>query len=215
LASGGAARTRAGNGLLAVEAAGGAAYDEFVYDPANPVPTRGGPICCTGNAKDRPGAVEQADVESRQDVLVYTSQPLAADLTIAGPVSAHLRVSSSALDTDIVARLVDVLPDGRALNVQEGALRLRYRAGIARPALMESGTPYDVRVDMRSIAYMFRQGHRLRLDVTSSSFPRLERNLNTGGDNAFETRMVIAKNRIHYFPPGASYLEMPVLAGGR
>ena len=103
--------------------------DTFRYDPMQPVPSRGGPVCCTGNPADREGPVDQLDVESREDVLVFTSEPLVRPLRIAGPLHATLTVSSSALDTDFVARLVDVWPDGRAIGIQEGALRARYRQG--------------------------------------------------------------------------------------
>ena len=216
LGSGGHANTRAGDGTLARTAGASASSDSFRYDPANPVPSRGGPLCCTGNPSDRPGPAEQADVEARDDVLVYTSGPLAADLRIAGPLRAHLTVSSDALDTDLVLRLVHVWPDGRATSVQEGALRLRYRDGFLQPRLMEPGQRYKATVDIRSIAYMLPQGHRLRLQLTSSSFPRLERNLNTGAaNNANETRLVVAVNRIHHAPDAQSYLELPVLATPR
>lgn len=189
-----------------------AAADEFSYDPANPVPSRGGPVCCTGNPADKPGPADQAVVEARDDVLVYTSAPLAQDLRIAGPIRARLTVSSSASDTDLVLRLVHVWPDGRATSIQEGALRLRYRDGVTRPRLMTPGERVQVTVDVRAIAYELPRGHRLRLQVTSSSFPRLERNLNTGAtNNADETHMVVAVNRIHHGSQTESYIETYVL----
>ncbi len=213
LGSGGKANTRSGDGTLATSPGAASAFDTFRYDPANPVPSRGGPVCCTGDSRDQPGPADQSDVEVRDDVLVYTSAPLAADLRIAGPLRAHLTVSSDAPDTDLVLRLVHVWPDGRATGIQEGALRLRYRDGFQNPRLMTPGQRYDVTVDMRSIAYMLPRGHRLRLQVTSSSFPRLERNLNTGAsNNAAETRVVVALNRIHHSPEALSYLELPVFA---
>ena len=189
------------------------AFDEFRYDPANPVPSRGGPVCCTGIAAERSGPADQADVEVRDDVLVYTSQPLERDLRIAGPLVAHLNVSSDAPDTDLVARLVHVWPDGRALGIQEGALapalsrRLRVpRADAGRASATRS------KVDMRSIAYTIPRGHRVRLQITSSSFPRLERNLNTGArNNADESAMRVALNRVYHDVAGASFLVLPVL----
>jgi uncharacterized protein len=198
LSSAGAASTGSGNGVLATSPPAAAAADEYRYDPMNPVPTRGGPICCTGSAADRAGPIDQADVEARNDVLVYTSAPLTSALRIAGPLRAVLDVSSSARDTDFVARLVHVSPDGRALGIQEGALRARYREGINKPKLLEPGVKTRVEIDMRSIAYTIPAGHRLRLHVTSSSFPRLERNLNTGGNNVDETVGVVAVNRVHH-----------------
>ena len=148
-------------------------------------------MCCTGNPADRPGPADQEEIEKRKDVLVYTTAPMDADYWIAGPIKASLTVSSDVKDTDIVARLVHVWPDGRATSIQEGALRLRYRNGFRKPVFLEPGQPVRVMVDMRSIAYKVPKGHRLRLDVTSSSFPRLERNWNTVGDNAVETLALV------------------------
>jgi hypothetical protein len=212
LGSGGRANTRNGDGVLVKTVAPSDARDRFRYDPLDPAPSRGGPVCCTGNPHERPGPADQAEVESRDDVLVYTSAPLDEVLRIAGPLRAHFTVSSSATDTDLVARLVHVRPDGKALGIQEGALRLRYRDGFGSATLMEPGRRYDVVVDMRSIAYSIPKGHRLRLDVTSSSFPRLERNLNTGAsNNADETRSVVAQNEIHHGANAVSFLELAVL----
>jgi putative CocE/NonD family hydrolase len=121
-------------------------------------------------------------------------------------------VSSDAPDTDLVARLVDVFPDGRAIGIQEGALRLRYRDGFEHPVMMRPGERYEATVDMRAIAYAFAPGHRLRLQVTSSSFPRLERNLNTGAaNNSAETAMRVATNRVWHDASGGSRLVLYVL----
>ena len=216
LGSSGHANSRRGDGTLSTERGRGGDSDSFKYDPSNPVPSRGGPLCCTGNPDDRSGPVDQTDVEARDDVLVYTSAPVASDLRIAGPMRAHLTVSSDALDTDLVVRLVHVWPDGRATGIQEGALRMRYRESFTRPSLLVPGELYAVDVDMRSIAYMVPRGHRLRLHVTSSSFPRLERNLNTGEpNNADGTRIAIAHNRIHHGPETPSFLSLPVFAPAR
>jgi putative CocE/NonD family hydrolase len=210
LGSGGKANSRAGDGVLSLQPPTAAGRDTFRYDPADPVPSRGGAWCCTGDSRDVNGAVDQSDVETRADVLVYTSAPLDTDLRIAGPLKAVLTFASDAPDTDLVARLVDVSPDGKALNIQEGALRLRYRDGV--PAtLMEPGREYTVTVDLRSIAYLVPAGHRLRLDVTSSSFPRLERNLNTGGDNYRETEGRVATNHLLHGEGVEAYLALPVL----
>lgn len=210
LDSTGRANTRDGNGALSTVMPVADGFDEYRYDPMNPVPTRGGAICCTGNAADRAGPLDQADVEVRDDVLVYTSAPLKSALRIAGPLRAVLHISSSARDTDFVARLVHVAPDGRAIGIQEGALRARYREGIGQPKLLEPGTTVRLDVDMRSIAYTIPAGHRLRLHVTSSSFPRLERNLNTGGNNFDETVGVVAVNRVHHAKDSerTSYLQL-------
>jgi predicted acyl esterase len=200
-----------GDGLLVPDAPARAAVDAFTYDPRHPVPSRGGPVCCTGNPADHAGPASQKDVEVRDDVLVYTTPVLRSPLRIAGPLRAVLTVSSSAPDTDFVARLVDVAPDGSTLSIQEGALRARYRDGFDKPRLLVPGQPATLTVDMRSIAWRVDTGHRLRLDVTSSSFPRLERNLNTGGDNARETRIVVARNRVLHGGETPSYVELAVL----
>jgi uncharacterized protein len=206
------ANSRVGDGRLLPNAPKAAlAYDEYRYDPLNPVPTRGGPMCCTGNPADHAGPVDQRDVEVRDDVLVYTSPVLAAPLRIAGKLRAVLNVSSSARDTDFVARLVHVWPDGRATNIQEGALRARYRKGFDQPTLLVPDERVELVVDMRSIAYHVPQGHQLRLDITSSSFPRLERNLNTGGRNFDEAVSLVATNRIYHDMRGASYVELSML----
>lgn len=211
LGSTGSANTRDGNGTLSRAEATSALSDTWRYDPNDPAPSRGGPICCTGNPDDRPGPAEQADVEVRKDVLVYTTEPMASDMWIAGPLKARLVVSSDVKDTDLVARLVHVWPDGRATSIQEGALRLRYRDGFGSPVFLTPGVPVQATVDMRSIAYRVPKGHRLRLDLTSSSFPRLERNLNTGGNNFTETKPVVATNTIHYGIDGGSWLDLPVM----
>ena len=207
----GAANSRAGHGVLQLAAPEADQTDTFHYDPAKPVPTRGGPVCCTNDPGQVQGMVDQTDVETRDDVLVYTSPVLESDLTIAGPLRADLYVSSSARDTDLIARLVDVFPDGRALNIQEGALRLRYRESFVAPALMTPGEVYRVSVDMRAIAYQLPKGHRLRLQITSSNFPRLERNLNTGGNNFDESQPVVATNRILRSLQYPSAVVLPIL----
>lgn len=214
LGSDGRANAVGGNGRMATQPAHGADFDGYRYDPMNPVPSRGGPVCCTGDLHAKAGPVDQAEVESRDDVLVYTSAPVATDLRIAGPLRLHLSFSSNAPDTDIVARLTHVRPDGLSTNIQEGALRLSHRDGLSIAAPLRTDETYAVDVDMRSIAYMIPKGHRLRLQVTSSSFPRLERHLNGPGRNADATVARIALNRVHYGASGdASYLVLPVLAG--
>lgn len=211
LSSAGHANSRAGNGVLVPSAASHGGVDRYVYDPMRPVPSRGGPVCCTGDPRVRSGPVDQADVEQRNDVLVYTSAPLDAPLRVAGNVRAQLWVSASTTDTDFVARLVDVGPNGQAINIQEGALRARYRNGVDKPELLRPGAIVPIEIDMRAIAWLLPAGHRLRLDITSSSFPRLERNLNTGGNNATEAKGTIAQVRIHHGAQYPSFVEFDVL----
>lgn len=211
LGSDGRANSGSGNGTLSLQPRTGAASDTWRYDPADPVPTRGGPICCTGT-DDPVGPTDQGDVEKREDVLIYTSPALEEDLTVAGPIRLRVQISSDVMDTDLVARLTHVFPDGRSIGIQEGALRLRYRDGFTAPRLLEPGQRVEATVSLRDIAYRFPKGHRLRLHLTSSSFPRLERNLNTGGENATETRALVATTRVHYDRPDTgSWLELHVL----
>jgi putative CocE/NonD family hydrolase len=200
------------NGDALVRSRPGAASSEsFVYDPANPVITTGG-----NHSLVHPGIsvgpFDQRSVEARSDVLVYTGPVLDAPLDVTGPVSARLFVSSSAPDTDIVARLVDVHPDGRAINLCEGVLRARYRSSIEEPSLMTAGEVYEIAVDLGPTANVFLPGHRVRLDVTSSNFPRIDRNMNTGGPIGFETTWQIARNTIHHGGAHASRLILPVIA---
>ena len=211
--SGGQANSKNGNGTLRLDPqATSAEFDEYRYDPTSPVPSVGGPVCCTGNPEDRPGLVDQDIVENRSDVLVYTSAPLLEDLIIAGPLKAILTISSTSPDTDFVGRIAHVRPDGISTNIQEGALRARYRKGITRPEFLTRNQPTTLTIDMRPIAYRIPKGHRLRLQITSSSFPRLERNLNTGAENnSREANAIVATNRVFHVANQLSYLEMYVL----
>ena len=198
-----------GSGTLEPEAARISAEPRlFVSDPADPVPSIGGAICCTGNPDERSGPVFQNAIESRDDLLLYSSAPLDRPLRVAGPVRADLRVSVDAPDTDLVLRLIDVDPDGHALLVQEGALRLRYRDGFDRPALLVPSETYPVEIDLRDIAYTFTAGHRVQLHVAGTSFPRLERNLNTGRANYAETEVRKAAITLHSDPDAPSALVL-------
>lgn len=207
LHSAGHANSRFGDGRLGWDAPVRTAADTVVYDPGAPVPTRGGPADLDGV-----GPRDQRDIEARADVLVYTSAPLERDLDVVGPLSVELFVSSSAVDTDITAKLVDVHHDGRALGVQEGILRLRYREGMHRQVRMKRGAVYAIRIDLQATAYTFVRGHAIRLEISSSNFPRFDRNLNTGGSNVDESTWVVATNTVHHSPLRASHLVLPVLA---
>jgi putative CocE/NonD family hydrolase len=184
--------------------------DTFIYDPATPVPSLGGQACCTG-LDSGAGAYDQSEIEMRHDVLVYTSDVLEEGLNVTGPLEVVLYVSSSARDTDFMAKLVDVYPDGRAFNVQEGALRMRYREGFSKDLRMNEGEVYEARLDLHATANYFGPGHRVRLEVSSSSFPRFDRNLNTGGNNYDESEWVIAENAVHHSPAYPSHLLLPVI----
>ncbi len=214
LRSGGHANTADGDGELSAEAPGEQPEDVFIYDPTDPVPTTGGPTFLPGlfigaNA----GPFDQRAVEQRADVLCYTTPPLAEPLEVTGPVELVVHVSSSAPDTDVTGKLVDVHPDGRAENLCEGILRARYRNSLSEPELMERGQVYELTVDLVATANVFAAGHRIRLEVSSSNFPRFDRNTNTGGTIADETEQDLrpATNRVHHCASHPSRLVLPVI----
>lgn len=232
LASGGRANTSAGDGRLTTDAPSTAATaadapaagatgalsdaptDSYRYDPRDPTPTVGGSTFLPGlfigaNAGPR----DQREVETREDVLSYTSEPLAEPLTVIGPVELVLHASSSALDTDFTAKLVDVHPDGRAENLADGILRARYRDSLSEPSPLTPGEVYELRIDLVATANVFAAGHRIRVDVSSSNFPRFDRNTNTGGTIAEEAAadLVVADNTVHHTPVHPSRLVLPVI----
>ena len=166
--------------------------------------------CCTGTAEGA-GGYDQSTIEMRHDVLVYTSDPLEKGLEVTGPLEVVLYVASSATDTDFTAKLVDVYPDGRAFNVQEGAQRMRYREGFSKNLRMKKGEVYEIHIDLHATSNYFGPGHRIRLEVSSSNFPRWDRNLNTGGNNYDETEWVTAENTVHHSEKYSSHLVLPVI----
>jgi len=211
LHSDGAANTAKGNGRLSLTTPKQERPDTFTYDPANPVPSRGGSICCTGNPKDQPGSFDNTDIEQRPDVLVYTTDVLRDGLELTGPMRAVVHLSSDAPDTDITVKLLDVFPDGRSMNLQEGVTRVRYRDGFDQARMMSPGKVYAVPIDLHATSWYLAPGHRLRVQISSSSFPRFDRNLNTGGRNYDETTWRNAKNTIHHSSVYPSRLILPVV----
>jgi putative CocE/NonD family hydrolase len=211
LSSGGKANTLSGDGVLATQAPEGDSPDTFAYDPMNPVPSYGGNVCCTGNAVAG-GAFDQRKMEQRPDILVYTTEPLKEGAEVSGPIEATLYVSSDVKDTDITVKLIDVYPDGPAYNLDETIQRLRYRDGYDKPlAWMESGTVYKVTLQPMTTSNYFEAGHRIRLEVSSSNFPRFDRNLNTGGKNYDETKGVVAHNSVHHSNQYPSQITITVV----
>ncbi len=208
LRSGGNANTAAGDGLLAADGPGGAA-DEYVYDPADPVPTVGGNMCCTNDLLPS-GAFDQREVEQRDDVLVYSTQPLDEDLTVIGPVRVKLWAASSAPDTDFTAKLVDVHPDGYAHNVSEGIIRARYRDSEHRESWLTPGAVHDYTIDLGYTATVFRRGHRIRLEVSSSNFPHFDRNPNTATAFGESAEIEPATQRVHHDAMHPSQLVVQV-----
>jgi len=211
LHSDGHANSRSGNGSLSVSAPRQEPPDRFTYDPANPVPSRGGPICCTGDPH-ADGSYDQSEIESRSDVLVYTTGALQKGVEVTGPLKVVLHASSSAKDTDFTAKLVDVYPDGKSYNVQEGVLRARFREGFTKKVWMKSGEVYEIPIDLEATSNYFGPGHRIRVEVSSSNFPRFDRNLNTGGNNYDETKWLTAENQVQHSAAHPSYILLPVIA---
>jgi hypothetical protein len=211
LHSDGHANSRSGTGTLSTAAPEQEPPDRYTYDPSKPVPSRGGPLCCTGTPDAPEGSFDQSEIEARQDVLVYTTPALSEGVEVTGPVKAVLYVSSSAKDTDFTVKLVDVYPDGAAYNVQEGILRARHREGFTKKVWMKPGEVYEVTVDLEATSNYFGPGHRIRIEVSSSNFPRFDRNLNTGGNNYDETTWVVAENQIHHSAKHPSHVLLPVI----
>ncbi|MCX2946806.1 CocE/NonD family hydrolase [Lentzea sp. NEAU-D7] len=212
LAGGGRANTATGDGVLTRDAAVTEATDTFLYDPRRPVPTLGGTVLA-GAPGAHPGPADQAAVEARDDVLCFTTAVLDRPVEVTGHVTLVLHVSSSAADTDFTGKLVDVHPDGRAILLCEGVQRVRYRDSLTEPALLEPGTVCELTVDLCVTSNVFLAGHRIRLEVSSSNFPRYDRNTNTGGPIAAGTEddLVVAVNRVHHGPSRPSRLVLPLI----
>ncbi len=208
--SAGRANSLSGAGALSTLPPVNEPPDHFVYDPAEPVPTRGGGLCCD-NEHLASGAFDQRPVEARDDVLVYSTPELKEDLEVTGPVSVELYASSSAVDTDFTAKLVDVWPNGYAQNLTDGILRARYRNSPERAEFMNPGEIYKLHVDLWATSNVFLKGHRVRLEISSSNFPRFDRNLNTGEDAGHATRLVKATNTIYHDPKHPSAVILAVI----
>jgi hypothetical protein len=211
LASGGRANSLFGDGRLVLDPPERDLPDTFTYDPLNPVLSYGGNVCCTGNAITA-GAFDQRKMEARQDVLVYTSDPFPDGVELTGPITPTLYVSSDARDTDFTVKVLDVYPDGRAYNLDETIQRMRYRDGYEKPPVwMQKGRVYKVTMQPLTTSNCFAPGHRLRIEVSSSNFPRFDRNLNTGGNNYDETTALVARNTVHHSKQYPSQIVVTVV----
>jgi putative CocE/NonD family hydrolase len=211
LHSAGKANSASGDGALSTSGAKTEVADKFVYDPANPVPTVGGPLCCDA-VHLAPGARDQKEVEARPDVLIYSTPPMESDTEVTGPITLDLYASSSAVDTDFTAKLVDVWPNGFAQNLTEGILRASYRESTtAEPKPIVPGKVYEYKIDLWSTSNVFLKGHRIRLEVSSSNFPRFDRNLNTGKLASTSSEFVKATNTILHDSAHPSALILPVV----
>ena len=200
------ANTRHGAGVLSTAPPGDEPADTFVYDPDDPAPTRRGSTLIIPQ-----GVEDQREVEDRPDVLVYTSAPLERDLELTGPIAVHLFASSTAVDTDFTAKLVDVRPDGYAHNLQDGIVRARYRTSAAEPSFLETGRVYEFEIDLWSVSHLVKTGHRLRLEVSSSNFPRFDRNPNTGAPIGQDARLESARQTVHHSAAHPSHVVLPVI----
>jgi putative CocE/NonD family hydrolase len=211
LHSEGSANSLRGSGSLSAAAPRSESPDHYIYDPANPVPTIGGPLCCDSGHLS-PGPRDQRPAEARDDVLIYSTPAFAQDTEITGPVSLDFFAKSTAVDTDFTAKLVDVAPDGFAQNLTEGIIRARYRDSQEKPTLMNPGQVYKFTIDLWSTSNVFLKGHVLRLEVSSSNFPRFDRNLNTGEVQGAGAHYTPATNTIYHDAEHPSVLVLPVVA---
>jgi len=184
--------------------------DAFTYDPDFPVPMHGGGFCCLGS-EYQPGSFDQRQMETRHDILIYSTDPLEEGVEISGPIEITLFISSDVKDTDFTVKLLDVYPDGRAYNLSETIQRVRYREGYDKEVFMEKGKVYKLPVSSISTSNYFAPGHRIRIEVSSSNFPRFARNLNTGGNNYDETEGVVAHNKVHHSAVYPSQIRVSIV----
>ncbi|MFC1534606.1 CocE/NonD family hydrolase [Thermodesulfobacteriota bacterium] len=208
LHSNGNANTAAGDGRLSRDEPGSESPDTFIYDPHNPVPTVGGSFYGTGLV---PGPLEQYYIEKRSDVLCYTTPELKEDLEVTGPLEIHLFAATTARDTDFTARVVDVYPDGRAYNLVDGIKRARALKSVDQPELINPGEVYEYVISTGNTSNLFRKGHRIRIQISSSNFPMFDRNMNTGNPIGEDTRGIIANQSIYHNSEYPSYIDLPVI----
>jgi putative CocE/NonD family hydrolase len=206
LRSGGHANSLSGDGVLSFAGPGDEQPDRYVYDPNDPVPTRGG-----NTLGIRSGVYDQTEVERRDDVLVYTGDVLTNDLEVTGPITLKLHAASSARDTDFTAKLVDVRPNNYAQNIAGGIMRARFRESLSAPSLISPDKVYEYTVDLWSTSHVFKAGHRIRLEVSSSNFPNFDRNPNTGHDFGVDAEVVAARQTVFHDSRYPSHLILPVI----
>ena len=212
LNSNGKANSRFGDGKLTSSMdRNGIQVDSFYYDPMDPVVSYGGGVCCTGNAIQG-GSFDQRKMEEREDILVYTSDVFKKGIEMTGFIESTLYISSDVKDTDLTIKIIDVYPDGTAYNLEETIQRVRYREGYDKEVFMDKEKVYKVDLTPMATSNYFKKGHRIRIEVSSSNFPRFSRNLNTGGDNYDETKSIIALNKIHHSKRYPSNIKLPFIS---
>jgi uncharacterized protein len=209
LHSRGQANSADGNGSLSREEPGTENADLYIYDPMNPVPYLGGRSLPTGTLV--PGPFDQTPIEKRSDVLCYTTSELMEAVEITGPIKLHLFASTTVVDTDFTAKLVDVHPNGAAYNLAEGCLRAKFRNSLLKPELLSPGEVVEYEIDMAVTSNLFKPGHRIRLDISSSNFPRIDRNMNTGNPFAEDSEGIPALQTIFHQKDRASYIDLPII----
>ena len=210
LSSEGQANSLLGDGILTTQEPGDQTPDEFTYDPHYPVQTNGGNNCCSPHIVPW-GPYDQRPVEMRGDVLCYTSAPLDDDLEVTGPIEVVLHAATDGADTDWTAKLVDVAPSGYAVNLCDGIIRARYRESMSEPSLLEPGEVYAYTIDTGVTGNVFRKGHRIRLEISSSNFPRFDRNPNTGRDIGTDAEVRPAQQTVHHSRACPSHIQLPVI----
>ncbi|MCI0389351.1 MAG: CocE/NonD family hydrolase [Acidobacteria bacterium] len=203
------ANSAGGDGALSTKPPGKEKPDTYVYDPQNPTPTIGGRLCC--GAAIQPGPFDQRPNESRPDVLVFSTPPLERDIEVTGYITAELYASTSAPDTDFTAMIVDVDPSGYARFLTDGVVRARYRNSTERAEPIEPGKVYKYTIDLWATSNVFKAGHRIRVYISSSNFPRFNRNLNTGEPALGATKMVKANQTIYHDADHPSAIILPVI----
>jgi uncharacterized protein len=209
-ASGGGANSARGDGRLTWDKpTGGSSPDRFRYDPDDPVPSLGGNNCC--GTPTPAGPMDQRPIEGRRDVLLYTSDLLQDEVEATGPVKVVLYAASDAVDTDFVAKLVDVYPDGSSYNMAEGILRARYRDSLSQPSLLTPGKVYRLEIDLVGTSVAFQKGHRIRVHVTSSHFPQFDRNPNTGAVFGTTSEVKVAQQTVYHDAERPSHVLLPVI----
>ena len=181
-----------------------------MYNPIDPVPTNGGGLCCDP-AFMAPGAYDQRPVEVRPDVLVYSTPPMEQDTEVTGPITVTLYASTSAVDTDFTAKLVDVEPDGYARNLTDGVIRARYRTPRAPASYITPGDVVEYTIDLWATANVFKKGHSIRVEISSSNFHRFDRNMNTGGTIGEDGSFVSALQTVHHSAAHPSHITLPIV----
>lgn len=208
LHSKGYANTSNGDGLLSREEPQSEPADMFIYNPHFPVPTTGGRLVNqTGMVG---GPIDQSHIEKRQDILCYKTQELKEDTEVTGPLDLHLFASTSAKDTDFTAKLIDFYPDGRTFNIAEGIIRARFWKSVFKPELVNPGEIYEYTIDMGSASNVFKKGHHIGIDISSSNFPASDRNMNTGNRLGEDTQGIPATQNIFHQSRYASYIDLPL-----